>query len=157
MRAPSTELLLSIGGLAGRVVLGAAPQPFISQARARYGAFTMPASPDVATGFSLRLALEPSPPVAPAGVAAHLADTQARPLTVKATDKSITTTRWDLTCAAGQARGRRPSGWHGPLRHEPVRSMRAARRVVGAVSREDALLVHSCGLRQPRSASCSRA
>jgi hypothetical protein len=142
--------LLSIGGLAGRVVLGAAPEPFITQARARYGAFTMPPSPDVAAGFSLRLTLEPSPPVAPAGLAAHLAHTQAHPLTVKATDKSISIKRWDIDVRLRAKRVGRRTQWVGSGRcaTNPF-SLDAVLRVVWSVllPREDALLVHSCGLR----------
>jgi hypothetical protein len=150
MRAPSTELLLSIGGLAGRVILGAAPEPFLVQARARYGAFTMPPSPGVAAGFSLRLAFEPAPPVAPAAVPAHLADTQAHPLTVKATDKSITISRWDIDVRLRAKRVGRRTEWVGSGRcgMNPF-SLDCVLRVVWSVllPREDALLVHSCGLR----------
>jgi hypothetical protein len=141
-RTNSTELLISIGGIAGRVQLGAAPEPFLAQARARYGAFTMPPSPDVSTGFTLRLALPPTPSAPP--------DAKAHPLTVKATDAAISIKRWDIDVRLRARRVGRRTEWVGSGRCDmnPF-SLDCVLRVVWSVllPREDALLVHSCGLR----------
>jgi hypothetical protein len=143
-----TELLLSIGGIAARLSFGAAPEPFLTQVRARYGAFTMPASPDVATGVSLRLRFEPMAPLT--DVAAHLAHTEAHPLVVKATDKTITIKRWDLSVRLSAKKTRGHVEWVGAGHCEmnPY-SLDCVLRVIWSVllPREDGLLVHSCGLR----------
>jgi hypothetical protein len=142
------DLLLSIGGIAGRLELGAAPAPFLAQVRARYGAFTMPAAPIVAAGFSLRLRFESVPP--PADPAAHFANTEAHPFTVKATDKAITITRWDLSVRLTANRAGARTHWLGTgrCRMSPY-SLDCILRAIWSVllPREDALLVHSCGLR----------
>jgi hypothetical protein len=148
--APSKDLLLSIGGLAGRVALGAAPEPFLNQARARYAAFTMPPSPDVQAGFALKLSFEPSPPVAPADIARHVAHSLANPLTVKATDKTITIARWDIRVRLTARKVGRRTEWigSGTCGMNPF-SLDCVLRVLWSVllPREDALLVHACGLR----------
>jgi hypothetical protein len=56
MDAPADELMLSIAGLVGHLELVGAERAFADQVQARYGAFTMPASPWVRRDFSLRLA-----------------------------------------------------------------------------------------------------
>jgi hypothetical protein len=143
-----THLVVSIGGLAGGLELGPAPAPFLAQLRERYGAFTMPASPDVGVGFSLRLRFESVPP--PADLDAHLAYTEAHPLSVKVTDKTITISRWDLQVrlAARRVGGRVRWVGAGRCRMSPF-SLDCVLRVIWSVllPREDALLVHSCGLR----------
>jgi hypothetical protein len=145
---PTTNLLLSIGGIVGRLKLGAAPDPFLAQVRERYGAFNMPAAPDVDAGFSLRLRFESAPP--PADIDAHHAKVQAHPLTVKATDKTITIARWDLAVRLTAKRSRGRTEWVGTgrCRMSPF-SLDCILRVIWSalLPREDALLVHSCGLR----------
>jgi hypothetical protein len=147
-KTPAANLLLSIGGLAGRLELGVAPEPFLAQVRARYGAFALPAAPTVDAGFSLRLRFETAPP--PADMAAHVAKTEAHPLIVKATDKTITLTRWDFSVrlTARRSRGRIEWVGSGRCRMSPF-SLDCILRVLWSVllPREDALLVHSCGLR----------
>jgi hypothetical protein len=143
-----TEVLLSIGGITGRLEVSGAPEVFLAQVRERYRAFLMPASPAVAAGFTLRLRFESAPP--PVDLAAHYARTQAHPLTVKATDKALSISRWDLAVrlAARRARGRTVWVGAGRVRMSPI-SLDAALRVIWSalLPREDALLVHSCGLR----------
>jgi hypothetical protein len=139
---------MSIGGLAGRLELGRAPQPFVDQIRERYGAFTMPPAPGVEVGFSLRLRFESQPP--PADLRAHLAYTEAHPLTVKVSDKSITISRWDIKVrlVATRARGRLRWTGSGRCGMTPF-ALDCVLRVIWSalLPREDALLVHSCGLR----------
>jgi hypothetical protein len=147
-KAPTTQLVLSIGGIAGRLDLEGAPEPFIAQVRERYGAFLMPASPAVEARFALRLRFESVPP--PADLTAHYASTQAHPLRVRATDKTLAISRWDLgvRLAARRARGRTAWAGAGHCRMSPF-SLDAVLRVIWSalLPREDALLVHSCGLR----------
>jgi hypothetical protein len=142
------ELLVSIGGVAGRLELGAAPAEFLAQVRERYCAFTMPAAPDVDAAFSLRLRFESAPP--PVDRAAHLAFTDAHPLTVKVTDKAISITRWDISVRleAERARGRLRWVGRGRCKMSPY-SLDCVLRVIWSVllPREGGLLVHSCGLR----------
>ncbi|HEY2730551.1 MAG TPA: hypothetical protein VGK52_11460 [Polyangia bacterium] len=147
-KTPAANLLLSIGGLAGRLELGGAPEPFLAQVRGRYGAFAMPAAPTVDAGFSLRLRFETAQP--PADRAAHFAKAEAHPLTVKATDKTITIARWDLSVRLTAKRSRGRTEWVGTgrCRMSPF-SLDCILRVIWSalLPREDALLVHSCGLR----------
>jgi hypothetical protein len=142
-----TELVLSIGGVAGRLELERAPAPFLAQVRERYGAFTMPAAPDLDVGFSLRLGFT-SPPAPTDDV--HVARTKQRPLTVKVTEKTISISRWDLSVRLTATRARGRVRWVGAGRCElsPF-SLDCVLRVIWSVllPREDALLVHSCGLR----------
>jgi hypothetical protein len=142
------NLVLSIGGIAGRLELGPAPEPFLAQVRERYAAFTMPAAPDLDVGFSLRLRFESVPP--PVDLAAHLAFAEAHPLTVKATAKTITISRWDISVrlAAKRARGRVRWVGSGRCKMSPF-ALDCVLRALWSVllPREDALLVHSCGLR----------
>jgi YD repeat-containing protein len=153
-RPAAFELLLSIGGIAGRVVLEGAPGAFVDQVKARYAAFTLPSSPLIDVGFSLRLTLDASH-VAPVSIkerAARLALIDAHPLTVTGTDKTVRLQRWDLNArlaAKTHAAGRRVR-WVGKGRcaANPY-SLDCVLRVVYSVllPREDGLLVHSCGLR----------
>jgi hypothetical protein len=147
-RGSSTTLLLSIGGVTGRLELGPAPEAFIAQVRARYGAFLMPASPDVEARFTLRLGFVSAPPVG--DLEAYYADTQTKPLTVKASDAAISMSRWDSRVRLTAARRRGRVVWTGSGRCEtnPF-SLDCVLRVLWSVllPREDALLVHSCGLR----------
>jgi hypothetical protein len=151
----SFELLLSIGGLAGRVLLVGAPAAFVDQVKVRYAAFTLPTSPLVEARFSLRLAFEPSAvPVSPDAIAARQAYTQAHQLTVNGTDKTLRIERWDLSARLGakasRTRGGRRTVWTGSGRCEmnPF-SLDSLLRVIWSalLPREDAMLVHSCGLR----------
>jgi hypothetical protein len=145
--SPRTDLLLSIGGIAGRLRLGGAPQPFLSDVWGRYGSFTLPSSPDVAAGFTLRLTFESMPLF---DSALRAAQTLATPLTVKATDKTITISRWDISVRLVAKRTRGRTEWVGTGRCEmnPY-ALDCVLRVIWSVllPRQDALLVHSCGLR----------
>jgi hypothetical protein len=147
---PQMSFLMSIGGIAGRLAFGRAPSTFLEQVRTRYGAFTMPASPAVAAGFSLRLRFQSMPRVV--DHAAYLANLETRPLTVKATDKTITIKRWDIDVRlAAKRKGTRGkvewtgAGWCGMNPY----ALDCVLRVIWSVllPREDAMLIHSCGLR----------
>jgi hypothetical protein len=142
------DLVVSIGGIAGRLELGPAPETFLAQVRERYAAFTMPAAPGVDVGFSLRLRFDSVPP--PVDRAAHIAFAEAHPLTVKATAKTITISRWDIEVrlTAQRARGRVRWVGRGHCKMSPY-ALDCVLRAVWSVllPREDALLVHSCGLR----------
>ena len=146
--APFTDLLLSIGGVAGRIQLADAPGPFLAQVRERYAAFTMPAAPDLDAGFSLRLRFDSVPP--PVDLDAHLAFAEAHPLTVKVTAKTITIARWDIKVRLEATRARGRVRWVGRARcrMSPF-SLDCVLRVIWSVllPREGALLVHACGLR----------
>jgi hypothetical protein len=152
-RAPDAELLLSIGGVAGHVALSGASPIFETQVRERYAAFVMPSAPHVRRGFSVRLRFAPPTPPPAFGspeAAAHFAETEAKPLTVKATERAISISRWDLRV---QLRLRKVAGrdvWtgSGTCGMNPY-SLDCVLRVLWSVllPREDALLVHSCGLR----------
>jgi hypothetical protein len=147
-KTPTTNLLLSIGGLAGRLEVSGAPEPFVTQLQERYGAFTMPAAPHVVVGFSLKLRFESWPP--PKDLDAHYAYAMANPLAVKATDKTVAIKRWDLDVRLRAARVRGRTEWRGTgrVRMSPF-SLDAALRAIWSalLPLEDALLVHSCGLR----------
>jgi len=148
MRPAPMNLVLSIGGIAGRLELGPAPETFLAQVRERYAAFTMPAAPDLDAGFSLRLRFESVPP--PVDLDAHVAFAEAHPLTVKATAKTITISRWDISVrlSAKRARGRVRWVGTGRCKMSPY-ALDCVLRALWSVllPREDALLVHSCGLR----------
>src|SRR4051794_27782442 len=56
-----TELLVSIGGVVGHLVLTGAPARLLSELRRRCGPFCLPCSPHVDRAFTLRIALQGSP------------------------------------------------------------------------------------------------
>jgi hypothetical protein len=152
-KTPAVELLLSIGGIAGRVVLEGAPGAFIDQVKSRYAAFLLPSSPLIDVGFSVRLSLEPPArvPVTAKERAARLATIDAKKLTVSATDKSLRFERWDLGARlTAKPAARRRVQWvgKGHCGMNPY-SLDCVLRVIFSVllPREGGLLVHSCGLR----------
>jgi hypothetical protein len=62
--APQAELLVSIGGVVGHLVVEEAPDGLLADLRRRYAAFLLPCSPSAARAFSLRVCLrgrEPTP------------------------------------------------------------------------------------------------
>jgi hypothetical protein len=142
------ELTLSIGGLVGHLELVGAPDVFVSQLRARYGAFEMPSAPRVDRGFSLRLELTTSPPPR----SGRRAEAAARPLTVTASNRILKIDRWDLGVRlTGEAVGRpRRLSYRGNGRCEmnPF-AVDCVLRVVWAtlLPRLGGMLVHGCGLR----------
>lgn len=155
-KTKSTELIISIGGIAGRLTFEGAPGEFIGQVKARYAAFTMPTSPLIEAGFSLRVVLESAPPVAETAEAkaAWAALFAARQLTVSATDKTLRIDRWDLKArlTAKQTRTRhgRVTRWAGTAQCQlSPYAVDCMLRVIWSalLPREDGLLVHSCGLR----------
>ena len=107
MRTPGTsngrrdELVLSIGGIVGRVELVGGQPTFIEQLRARYGAFEVPAATVVEHDFALSLSLTSVRP------RSRLNDASKHPLQVKATAAAIKMARWDfdVKLARSKARG----------------------------------------------------
>jgi hypothetical protein len=143
----TTDVVISIGGIAGRIQMQGAPEVFRAQVTERYGAFMMPAGPDVDVGFTLRLRFV-SPP--PPGDPILRTRPHERPLAVKATDKALTVSRWDLGVRLAPKRSRGRVRWEGTGRCElSPYSLDCVLRVIWSalLPREHALLVHSCGLR----------
>jgi hypothetical protein len=152
-KSPEPEFLLSIGGTTGHLVLARAPEPFLAQIRERYGAFTMPPAPGVDRRFSLRLTFEPELAMTAQGgarAAEHVADVEAHPLKVTATERAIKIDRWDIQVrlAARTTPGRTQWTGRGRVRMNPY-ALDCVLRVIWSVllPREDGMLVHSCGLR----------
>lgn len=147
------ELLLSIGGIAGRVVLEGAHSSFIEQVKVRYAAFLLPSSPLIELGFQVSLALDPvgPPPMTEKARAARLAEIEETQLSVTATDKSLRFERWDLSARlSAKPAPRRRLRWVGKGRcaMNPY-SLDCVLRIIYSVllPREGGLLIHSCGLR----------
>ncbi|MDB4981867.1 MAG: hypothetical protein JWM82_2619 [Myxococcales bacterium] len=144
-------LMISIGGLVGDVQLVGVAAPFVAQARERYAAFLLPPAPDVRCGFSVKLALEvPLRKMTPGGPGQMPLEVQQNPLTVKATDKTLSITRWDLEVRLRAVKVRGRTEWRGSGRGNmsPI-TLDCILRVIWSalLPREDAMLVHSCGLR----------
>jgi hypothetical protein len=141
------DLVLSIGGLVGHVELVGGNQPFLEQVLARYEAFEMPEVPGANYDFSLRLELRSAPPP---GSRDLLAEDEAHPLTVRATERTIGVNRWDFAVRlAAQGRGRRVTyRGRGRCEMNPF-SVDCILRVLWAtlLPRVGGMLVHSCGLR----------
>jgi hypothetical protein len=141
------ELLLSIGAVVGHVTFAGAPEPFVTQARARYDAFTMPPSPAATRSFSAELRFEPAPPARAGGRGAV---ERTHPLTVVADDHTIEIDRWDFHLRLTLQKGRGRARWAGAGRCElnPF-ALDSLLRVLWSVflPREGGALVHACGLR----------
>ena len=152
-RTPAREvetLTLSIGGLVGHVELAGATPLFMEQVHARYGAFELPPAAWVTRDFSLRLTMQAVPPPG-ASSAKRLAQTEAHPLAVTASGRSLTAKRWDFEVRlAGRAvRGKRVA-YRGEGRCEASPfALDCVLRVIFATlfPREDGMLIHGCGLR----------
>jgi hypothetical protein len=138
------QLLLSIGGLVGRLVLGAAPAPFIRQLRERYDAFSLPPSPSVEHVFTLEIRFRTSKPSPERWRKAN-----ARPLSVKAGEREIDVDRWDFT-AQLHRRGPAPGLFAGQATCElnPF-AFDSLMRVLWSIflPRAGGALFHACGLR----------
>ena len=145
---PSDDLMLAIGGVVAHVELEGAQPTFVEQLRARYGAFAMPASRSVQRDLSLRLTLASAPPPAPGG---RRAEMEAHPLAVTATERSLTTERWDfsvkLTAEQGRGAGVSYRG-SGRCEMNPL-SLDCLLRTLYAtiLPRLGGMLIHGCGLR----------
>jgi hypothetical protein len=102
-RSPATEVLLSIGGIVGHLVLRAAPQTFVAQLMERYGPYAIPAAPWVRRTFSLEVRFTAAVPVEDPEVRAS--EVAGRPLRVEESPELLRITRWDfaamLTARAG--------------------------------------------------------
>jgi hypothetical protein len=89
--AADLELMLSIGGLVGHVVLERPPADFASEVRRRFAGFAIPAAPHVARAFTLRLGCTGSP---------VKADAQGVPLPLRVDsdqgDGQLCISRWDF-------------------------------------------------------------
>jgi len=142
------ELLLSIGGVVGRIELRGGQPTFVEQLRARYAAFELPAAPWVDCDFSLRLNL--SSASAP-GARDRMADSEAQPLTVKAGARALSLSRWDFKVnltGKQPRRGRITYAGSGRCEMNPF-TVDCVLRVLYAtiLPRLGGMLVHSCGLR----------
>jgi hypothetical protein len=147
-------LSLSIGGIVGHLEIEGAQAVFLEQVRARYGAFILPSSSRGASDFSLRLGLDPL--AAPgASASKRLAATEAHPLKVTASGRTIAAERWDFQ-ARLQARSaprsmlKRGVSYHGEARCEASPfALDCLLRVVYAtlLPRVGGMLIHGCGLR----------
>ena len=127
--AAGHDLVLCIGGLVGHVDLRGGNQAFLEQVLARYAAFEMPAVPQSRYDFSLRLELRSAPPP---GTRDLLAESEAHPLKVTATERSVGITRWDYRRAPGRGWTRSAAQLSGPgtQRDEPLfRRLHPARPV----------------------------
>ncbi|HEX3698007.1 MAG TPA: hypothetical protein VH374_21720 [Polyangia bacterium] len=144
----TTELLLSIGGVVGRISLGSAPSAFLDQIAARYDAFRLPPADWVDRAFALRLTFVPAVASGPAGRTAELA---AQPLTINASGRAIKASRWDFSFKLAPETFRKRARWAGTARCEmnPF-ALDSLLRVLWStfLSLEGGALIHSCGLRQ---------
>jgi hypothetical protein len=149
------RLLLSIGGVVGELDIAGALPIFWEQLRARYGAFEVPASSQVARDFVVRLEMVPLPlPPSRAAIARRYAETEAHPLKVEAAGRQIAASRWDfdvrLTGRAARGGQRNRVTYHGGGRCEmsPF-AVDCVLRVIFAtlLPRLGGLLIHGCGLR----------
>jgi hypothetical protein len=150
-------LLLSIGGVVGRLVLGKAPPPFIAQLRERYQPYTVPPATWVSSEFVLGVTFTRAAPVA--DVSARAGQVAAYPLRVVETDDEIRVGRWDfrtrllpirLTPETLAAAGRSRPGWQGEVscQMNPF-AFDSLLRVMWAIflPRAGGALVHACALR----------
>jgi hypothetical protein len=151
VRKQVDQMLLSIGGLVADLRATGAPAPFMAQVRERYGAFLMPPAPGVVHDVSLALRFESQPKDwKPAGPGRFALAVEQNPLTVKATDKTISISRWDLKISLRAKKVGKRTEWVGSgwCRMNPY-ALDCALRVIWSVvmPRLGGLLVHSCGLR----------
>lgn len=87
-------MLLSIGGLVGRLELGMAPGPFMQQLRERYQPYTVPPAEWVESEFVLRVTFTPAAAVVDGE--ARAGEVAAYPLRVEETNDEIRIRRWDF-------------------------------------------------------------
>jgi hypothetical protein len=151
MPAKDVETLtLSIGGVVGQVELWGAAPLFMEQVHARYGAFELPPAPWVAHDFSLRLTMQAVPPPGVSS-AKRLAQTEARPLVVAASGRSLAAERWDFQVRlAGRAVRGKGVVYRGEGRCESSPfALDCVLRVIFAtlLPRANGMLIHGCGLR----------
>jgi len=120
---------------------------FLQQLRDRYGAFEMPASPNVTRDFSLTLRMKSAPPP----IKRAVPDYEKTPLRVQTTANAIKFSRWDceVNLALENGRGRR-----GTFKGEGTSALSpftidCILRVIWStlLPRVGGMLVHSCGLR----------
>jgi hypothetical protein len=139
-----SQLLLSIGGLVGRIVLGAAPGPFLRQLRERYDAFALPPSPAVRHVFSLEIRFRTAKPAPD-----RWRKASARPLQVTAAGKQVDIDRWDFS-AQLQRRGSAAGVFagHATCELNPF-AFDSLMRVLWSIflPRAGGVLLHACGLR----------
>jgi hypothetical protein len=141
---PEPELLLSIGGLVGRLVLGAAPAPFLAQLRERYDAFSLPPSRAVDHVFELRIRFRSARPTPD-----RWRKASARPLEVSAGARQVEIDRWDFSTIL-RRQGPDPGVFVGDATCEmnPF-AFDSLMRVLWSIflPRAGGALFHACGLR----------
>ncbi|MEO7669912.1 MAG: hypothetical protein ABIW57_11275 [Polyangia bacterium] len=162
--AAVTTVMLSVGGVVGRLELGVAPGPFLEQLRERYHPYTVPASEWVSSEFVLRVTFTAAAPVVDGHTRAG--EVAAHPLRVEESDDQIRIGRWDFrallspmpnttTTTTTMERGPPPSSrpqarWVGDVwcQMNPF-AFDSLLRVVWAVflPRSGGALFHACALR----------
>ncbi len=152
-------LLLSIGGVVGRLDLGDAPAPLLEQLNERYRPYTVPPASWVASAFSLRVTFTAA--AAAVDGMMRAGEVAAHPLRVEESDSEIRVGRWDFRARltptsesssprGGPGTGTRGASWHGEVscQMNPF-AFDSMLRVVWAVflPRAGGALFHACGLR----------
>ena len=147
---PGTTLLLSIGGVVGRLELGDAPAPFIQQLRERYHPYTVPPADWVKSAFVLRVVFTAAAAVVDGEVRAG--EVAARPLRVEESHEEIRIGRWDFGAriVPSEKTSRAPAEWWGEVwcQMNPF-AFDSLLRVTWAVflPRAGGALFHACALR----------
>ncbi|MEP6652399.1 MAG: hypothetical protein ABJA82_03520 [Myxococcales bacterium] len=154
--ATVTTIVLSIGGVVGRLELGEAPAPFMEQLRERYHPYTIPASEWVSSEFVLRVTFTAAAPVVDGY--ARAGEVAAHPLRVEESDDQIRIGRWDFRAVLAPTATKRepppgsraPARWVGDVwcQMNPF-AFDSLLRVVWAVflPRSGGALFHACALR----------
>ena len=145
-----TTLVLSIGGVVGRLELGDAPAPFLHQLRERYHPYSVPPADWVKSAFVLRVAFTAAAAVVDGEVRAG--EVAAHPLRVEESNDEIRIGRWDFRARivpSGKT-SRAPSEWQGEAwcQMNPF-AFDSLLRVTWAVflPRAGGALFHACALR----------
>ena len=157
---PGSELLISVGGLVGHLVLGDAPAPFVAQLQERYGPYTIPPASWVECAFSLRVDFEAAAPIVDGEKRAG--EVAAHPLRVEESDHLIRVGRWDFTArlapkvsrpavrSRATAGSPAPATWSGTAscQMNPF-ALDSLLRVLWAIflPRQGGALFHACALR----------
>jgi hypothetical protein len=146
-RTAYTDLMLSVGGVTGRLSLGAAPAAFLEQAVARYDAFRVPPADWVDRSFALRLTFVPAAALRADG---RTGEMTAHPLSFTTSARVIKGDRWDFSFKLQPETFRDRPRWIGQARCElnPF-ALDSLLRVLWSMflSLEGGALIHACGLR----------
>src|SRR5438309_2180797 len=145
-----TDIMLSVGGVVGRLSLGAAPAAFLDQVAARYDAFRLPAADLTDRAFALQVTFMPAAAVRAEGRTGEIV---AHPLRITNNARAgvMKGERWDFSFKLSHGTFRKRQRWAGQARCEmnPF-ALDSLLRVLWStfLSRDGAALIHSAGLRQ---------